>query len=173
MILKKHLAVKKILGTESELVIKIIMIIKKQNNYFNTPFQRKDKDGFIALTSVIIINAFLLVIFIGMFFSAAEQIERADSREFSITALGLANSCVEEALNEIKNNIDYSGSETINIGTDDCQIMSVDKTDTTRVVKALGSSNDYTKRVQVEVNIYNHPYLEIIDWRVVSDFDTL
>ncbi len=151
------------------------MITKKQNNHLRASFRRKDEGGFIALTSVIIINAFFVVIFIGMFFSAAEQIERADSREFSTMALSLANSCAEEALYKIKNDIDYSGNEPINIGTEeDCQIMSVDQTDTVRIVKALGEeSNGYTKRIQVEVNINNHPYLEIMDWRAVSDFDTL
>lgn len=132
--------------------------------------QKINEDGFIALTSVIIISAFIIILFIGMFFSAVEQIERVDSREFSLLALGLANSCAEEALNKLKNDLDYYVGESVTIGDYSCDILELDRTDTTRVIKARASVNGYTKRVQIEVNIYEYPLLEIMDWRMVSDF---
>ncbi|MEA2092694.1 MAG: hypothetical protein U9P61_01855 [Patescibacteria group bacterium] len=136
---------------------------------FRASSHRED-DGFVALTSVIIINAFIVVLFIGMFFSATEQIERADDREFSTRALGLANSCAEVALNELKNDLAYTGNEIVTVGAYSCNILELDGTDMAKVIKTTGAVNGYTKRVQIEVDTFAHPYLEIIDWRVVSEF---
>jgi hypothetical protein len=130
----------------------------------------KSQDGFIALTSVIIISAFFSILFIGMFFSATEQIERADDREFSVRALGLANSCAEQALNNLKNDLSYEGDETVTVGAYTCDILALDSTDMTKVIKTTGAVHGYTKRVQIEVDLIAHPYLEIIDWRIVSEF---
>jgi hypothetical protein len=133
----------------------------------------KEDDGFVALTSVIIINAFIVILFVGMFFSATEQIERADDREFSTRALGLANSCAEVALNELKNDLAYTGDETVTVGAYSCDILELDSTDMAKVIKTVGIVNGYTKRVQIEVDTFAHPYLEIIDWRVVSTFSEI
>ena len=135
--------------------------------------KNKSQNGFIALTSVIIVSAFVVVLFIGMFFSSTEQIERVDDREFSTRALGLANSCAEEALNKLKNDLGYNGNEVINVGTYTCDIMEFDSTDMTKVIKTKGEVNGYVKRVQIEVSVLDHPYLDIIDWRIVSDFSSI
>ncbi len=132
-----------------------------------------NKNGFIALASVIIMSGFFLIIFVSMFFSATSQIERARDGEFLVRALGLANSCVEEALNELKHDLGYKGEEIINIGENTCEVMNIEGTDMAKIIKSQGSVGGYTKRVQVEVDIFDHPYMEIIDWRVVSEFSDL
>lgn len=136
---------------------------------------KKDKDnsGFIALTSVIIISSFFVVIFAGMFFSAISQIEKADDRGFATKALSLANSCAEEALNNLKNSLAYEGDETISIGDYTCSILEIDATDDSRVIKVEGEVGGYVKRVQLDVDVFDHPYLVIMDWRIVPFFSNL
>ncbi len=136
-------------------------------------FMFHNQNGFIALTSIIIMSAFFVVMFTGMFISAASRIERIDEKEFAVKALGLANSCVEVALDNLKNNYEYEGDESMSIGGGSCEILEFDSTYSVRVVKAEGSFRGHVKRMQVEVNIYDHPYLEIMDWRVVSSFSHL
>ncbi len=148
------------------------MFIKKQKHNNRASSRRKDT-GFVALTSVIIINAFIVILFIGMFFSATEQMERADDREFSTRALGLANSCAEVALNELKNDLAYNGGETVTVGAYSCDILELYSTDMAKVIKTTGEVNGYKKRVQIEVDVFAYPYLEIIDWRIVSEFSSI
>jgi hypothetical protein len=126
--------------------------------------------GFIALTSVIIMSGFFVIIFIGMFFSAVEEAGRTGGRENSVKAVILANSCVEEALSSLRNSLSYAGNEDINIGDEFCTLLVMDGTETMKVIKAVGASDNYTKKMQVEVDILNHPSLRILDWREVSEF---
>lgn len=133
----------------------------------------KNNSGFIALTSVIFISAFFVIIFAGMFFSAVSQIERADNREFASRALSLANSCAEESLNKLKNSLGYEGDDTITVGSETCEVLEMDITDTARVIKSKGEVGGHIKRVQVDVDVHNHPYIEIMDWRTVPFFSNL
>lgn len=133
----------------------------------------KNKEGFIALTSVLIISAFFILLFSGMFFSASEQMERVDNREKAVKASMLANGCAEEALNSLRENIDYLGGETKTIGSYSCDILSLDRTETMRVIKAQATVGNFTKKIQVEADVQYHPDLKILDWREVTEFTNL
>lgn len=135
--------------------------------------KRKKEDGFIALTSITIMSAFFIVLFAGMFFSAAEEMERTDDKEDAIIARGLANSCVEAGLNALKKDAGYEGNDTIPVGDRECEILEVDSEGYRRIIKAKGEAEEKTKRMQVEVEVEYHPEFEILDWREVSDFTDL
>lgn len=127
-------------------------------------------NGFIAITAIILLSAFFIVLFVGMFFSAAEEMERTVDKEKIMIALSLANSCAEEALNRLKNDINYDGEESINIGKYQCDILELESTEYMKTIKTEGEADGYLKRIQIEVSIQNYPELEIIDWQEVSDF---
>ncbi len=132
-------------------------------------FKKKDK-GFIALTSVTIMSGFFVLLFAGMFFVAVEEMERVDSREGSVKALSLANSCAEHALEKLRQHVAYNGNESKDIGDDTCQILAVDGTEQMRIIKTVGETGGHTKKIQVEIGAWNHPLLVVLDWREVSDF---
>ncbi len=131
---------------------------------------KKTSSGFIALTSVSIMGAFFIIIFMGMFFSSTEEMDMVDGREGSARALALANSCVEEGLNNLRKVSGYSGNQTIDVGEHQCHILKVEGTESMRVIKAIGEDRGYTKKIQVEVGMWSHPALAILDWREVSHF---
>lgn len=133
----------------------------------------KKESGFIALTSITIMSAFFIILFVGMFFSATEEMERTDDREDSLKALGAANSCAELALHKLKEDAAYNGNESYTIEDYQCSILDLDAEGYMRVIKAEGEASGKKKRMQVEVDLEFHPELEIMDWREVSNFTEL
>ncbi len=135
-----------------------------------------DERGMVALTSVIIMSGFFMVLFLGMFFSAAEDLRRTDDLVDSRIALHLANSCVEEGLNRLKFDSDYEGDEEISVGEETCRIREVESRETIRIVSGVGEKRDSIKNIQAEVHLEEHEEveghfeMELINWREVDNF---
>lgn len=89
---------------------------------------RSTKRGFIALTSVLIMSAMLMVL---MFSSSASGFyARFDAlnSEFKRVSTGLSEACANAALLKIAQNYDYvppAGGETVPVGSDTCRIVAV------------------------------------------------
>jgi hypothetical protein len=140
----------------------------KNKMYF---FKKKKEEGFIALTSVSLLSGFFIILFMGMFFSATEGVERVLDREKSVKALSLANSCAEIALNELWKDVNYIGGEMKAISGDLCEIKDVQYFGIYGVaIKTEAGVDGQYKKIQVEIDTENWPLLEIIDWREVSLF---
>jgi len=127
--------------------------------------------GFIALTSVLILSGFLIILFMGMFFSATEELEKVTNESEAIKALSLANSCVEVALNELKNNSGYNGGENIQVDENNCEIKPVEDEGDVKILRGEGEINERIKRIEVVTDISNHPEIKIIDWKEISEFN--
>lgn len=80
--------------------------------------------GFIALISVIIISAILLLVAttlsFGGFFGRFSVLEH----EFKKKSLSLAEACAEEAKIKLFKDNGYSGNEIVKIGLESCEILS-------------------------------------------------
>jgi len=129
----------------------------------------KYNSGFIALTSVIIISAVIVLLVIGIFRSSVGEMERGGAREKSDGALSLANTCAEIALYELRKNPDnYSVSEEeeISVGEKSCYISSVER-ESDIIIKTRGVSGDYTRKIQIEVASVK-PKIEITEWREIE-----
>ena len=127
--------------------------------------------GFIALTSVLVLSGVFIVLFMGMFFSATEEMEKVTNESEAIKALSLANSCIEVGLNELKNNSNYTGGENVQVDENDCEIKPVEDEEDVKILKGEGEINERIKRIEVVVDISNHPEIKIIDWKEVSSFN--
>ena len=142
-----------------------------QKKYNKKKQRNETQEGFIALISVSIISAFFIILFIGIFFSATEGMERALDREKSVKALSFSNSCAEIALNELRKDSSYATGTVEIIQDETCEIKDVESYGLYgKVIKTEAEVFGQTKRIQIEVDIENHPSLEIINWREVSDF---
>ena len=121
--------------------------------------------GFIALTSVIIISAVIVLLIVGIFRSSVGEMERGKTKEMSGEALSLANTCAEIALNELRKDPDYSVSEEITIdeGGIVCYISEVGIEDGKTVIKTKGEASNHTRRIQVAVESFNP--IEIAEWK--------
>ena len=81
--------------------------------------------GFVALTSVIIFSAVLMIIAASLsiagYFSRS-SIGESEGKEISYF---LAFTCLDQAYYKLSNDIDYQGNETLTIDSYQCQILPI------------------------------------------------
>lgn len=133
------------------------------NNY------TKHSSGFVALTSTIIISAVILLLIIGAFNLSIIEIDKSKARYNSEIARSWANLCTEEALQEIREDSDYT-TESKSYGESEsgCS-FTVSGDFPEKIVQSTGEYSYHTRRIEVTVSDYD-PLLVIDSWEEVTDF---
>ncbi len=130
------------------------------------PFAKQVKNGFIALLSLLILFLISLSIGIGLSLRSISRSKTIISIFHSSKAFYLANLCAEQALMNLKENVNYSGNETISIEEGSCQILPIEGKWT---IKVIGNFKNNKKKIKIIVNKVN-PEIEIQLWQEISDF---
>lgn len=126
--------------------------------------------GIIALMTVLIIGAILLVITSGIALRSRISGNMTLDQQLSTTALSLATSCVEYALIKLSDNENYTGNESVTIGSQPCIIQPIETPEgAARTLKTSGAVNGFTRRLQVEIGNVNPP-ITITSWSEVDSF---
>jgi putative endonuclease len=113
--------------------------LKKRLGFFSD----KSGAGFIALTSVLIIGAVVLVLGISLFHSALTNYSISTAYESGQKAAFLADFCLKEGVFKLKENIDYIGGEDIKVNNATCTINFVKQIDgNTKEISSLGRAGD-------------------------------
>lgn len=130
----------------------------------------KQKNGYIALITVLIVGALALSFAISTAILAIDQGKNSLLIQNSAEADSLARSCAEKALIELKTSVTYGGNETINLGNGQCQILPIeDLGDESRLIKVLSNVNSVVKRQEIQISQIN-PTITIDYWKDVSSF---
>jgi hypothetical protein len=121
--------------------------------------------GYIALISVLIAGALMLLIGVGSSLRGIDTLNAVSGEESSLRALLLADACAEEALMRLKGDLAYSGNETIIVGGGKtCRILPLSGVgNVDRVAVAQGVDNNYIRNVRVDIARVN-PSLMIRTW---------
>jgi len=129
-----------------------------------------NNSGFIALTTVLVMSAVILVISTGISLRSVDGIKMSLGQKHSYTASSLAYLCAENALIKLKSTTNYSGNETITLDGETCDILSIDGTGySTRTVKTQSTVSGYTKKLKIVVAEVD-PIMQITSWDEVTDF---
>jgi len=127
--------------------------------------------GFIALTSVVIISAVIVLLMVGIFRGSVGEMWRGAAKERGEQAFSLANLCMEIALNELRENPDtYTGGGIFeDFEEGECEILPVvrngDIIITTKGKAEIeGRITTYTRRIEAEVSV-TASGLEINSWK--------
>lgn len=83
---------------------------------------------------------------------SALNAQTALSSEQSFVAQAMASTCVETALEAIYNNVSFSGTATVTIGSNVCSYTVALGTGQARTVTTTTTLNGIKRRVQVDVN---------------------
>lgn len=130
---------------------------------------KKLKNGFVALISILIIGAVVLVISIGLSLRSISETDMSLSQQQANNALSLANLCAEQALMKLESVLNYSGSETLNIDGNSCSILAITGSgNTNRIVTTQSAVGGYTRKVKVVVSQIS-PIMQISSWNEVAD----
>jgi len=122
--------------------------------------------GFIALITVFIIISIALLISLGFALLSISEIDMGFKKTQSSQAYFLANLCAEQALMELKENIDYLGNETINIDNGNCQTLQIEGR---WIIKTIGNQQNNIKKMRISISQVN-PKMIISSWQEVADF---
>src|SRR5687767_5360098 len=91
--------------------------------------QSARQQGYIALTSVVVISALLLSLTATMSLAGFSSRFNVLDSEFKTMSNFLASACVDTAILKLIDNLSYAGGETITVDTGQtCEIVSVDDT---------------------------------------------
>ena len=129
-----------------------------------------DHNGFVALISILIISAVVLVISLGLLNRSYEETTMGFGEQESHRALALANLCAELALIKLESILNYAGSESIIEGGESCDILPIEGVGNfNRTVKTRRTVSKYSKKVKIEITRIS-PELNIASWEEVADF---
>lgn len=122
--------------------------------------------GFIALITILIILAVSLLVGLSISQLAISEAAMSLQKNQSSQAYYLANLCSEQALMKLKEDINYPGSETIEIEGGNCQILAIEGN---WLIKVIGNFQDQVRKMRIEVEEVN-PEIIITSWQEVTDF---
>jgi len=118
--------------------------------------------GFVALISVIIISAILLLIATSLSFSGFYARYNILDSEFKKRSSTIAEACVDVALLKLTTDTSYNPTNTIvAVGGDSCTIQSITTSGTNKTIYTRSSYKNYITNLKVVVNITN---FSVVSW---------
>lgn len=127
------------------------------------------EDGYAALLGVLVMGAVISLATISILLLGIQSSRTSLTFQQSAQARGLADACVEEALQEIRDNTSYTGSDSLSFAIGDCDYTVTSDGGQDRVITAEGRVDSVVRKVQIEIEQIN-PEVEIESWQEVADF---
>lgn len=128
----------------------------------------KIKNGYIALISVLIIGAVGLSIVVSLVLLSVGSSRTSFALEQSNQAMALADTCAEEALQQIWNLDTYTASNvSISLGQGNC-VYTVSSASVPKTITASGIVGIVVRRVSITVDSL-HPYVHASSWQEVTN----
>lgn len=136
---------------------------------------RNRQQGFLVLTSVLLVCATVLAVASGIFLRSIGQMNQTGDSESSFKAWSTVNACGEYALGRLASIANgqpgwaYTGNESLTVETGTCYIYGVETINTSKLIKASSTVSNFTKKILIEVAT-NTPAVVISSWAEVADF---
>lgn len=140
--------------------IKIIM------NFFIT--KNNKAQAYVTLITVIVTGAVILSIILFMINSGLDATENSMVLINSNQAKYLADACAEEALQQIRDNTNFVGTNSVVFGSSTCSYAVANTGTSTRTINASSTVLSETKKVRVYVNALS-PKITLSSWSEVAD----
>jgi hypothetical protein len=112
----------------------------------------KHPDGFVTLISVLILGAVGLAVAVSLMLLGVDSSRTSLSLEQSLQARGLADACVETALQQIRTNNAFTGTANLTFGAGTCTYTVTNTGGTTRSITTSGTVDTIVRRVSVSLS---------------------
>lgn len=126
-------------------------------------------NGYIALVSILIITAVVVLVAISAGLLAISESNMGLTKDLSARAYYLADACIEEALQQINDSIPYSGTGGLTIGSGTCSYTVTSTGGHNRAIEASGTVGTITRKVEATIDSIT-PSINITSWQEVADF---
>lgn len=125
-----------------------------------------DQQGYVALITVLIIGAAALAICLSLLLTGTDSQRNALTQQQSEQARSLALACANEALQQIHDNIAFSGTNGLTQGQGTCSYTVNVTAGTTRSVATSGTVGSVVRKVQAYVTIGTSS-ISVTSWQEV------
>lgn len=114
----------------------------------------KKDQGFIVITSVIILSVVLLLLAQSLSTSGYYQSSNTLDFEFKELSYYAAISCLDRAQFELNQDFDYAGGVTIDLGDYNCTIDPITISGSNTIVKSSATVENSTTKLKMILDIY-------------------
>ena len=123
-----------------------------------------NREGFVTLVSAILVGAVgvaigTAVLLLGLGFSRTALVKVQSGQ-----ARALANACMEEGLQQIKDSIPYTGTGTLTLGQGGCTYEVTSQGAQDRTIQATGTVGTVIRKVTVVINKIT-PAIVVVSWQ--------
>ena len=126
-------------------------------------------NGYVILLSTLVVAAVSLTVVVALTLLSTDTHRTSLALLQSNQAKALANACAEQALEEIRQDDAYVGTDNLSLGQGTCTFVVTDLGGESRNIQASGTVSTVIRRVEIEIDqIYNT--INIISWQEVADF---
>jgi hypothetical protein len=115
--------------------------------------KQSQPNGYVALMTLIIIGAVVLLAAIALTFMAVSQNNSIVSHNKTVKNFYAANACANYAILQLQKNLDYSGNEVLDLEGIKCQVGAISgQGEKNRVIIASSQEGNQLKKIQVELD---------------------
>ena len=129
--------------------------------------QPRTETGYIALMFVLIVGAAALAISLTLLMVGTDRQRETSVDQQATQARALADSCADEALQRIHDNIAFSGTDSLSLGAGTCSYTVTVTSGTVRTIATSGMAGNVVRKDQVSVTIGTSS-ISITSWQEVS-----
>ena len=125
--------------------------------------------GFITLVTVLVVGVVGLSIATSVILLGVGISKTGIAVQASHQARALAVACGEEALQQIRNSTDFSGSGNLSLGQGSCSYTVAVGSGEARTITATGTVSTVVRKVNIIISQIN-PTITVSSWQEVGDF---
>ncbi|HCE87097.1 MAG: hypothetical protein UW39_C0003G0032 [Parcubacteria group bacterium GW2011_GWC2_44_17] len=135
----------------------------KYKKYYNQP-----QYGYITLISVLVIGAVGLAITISLILLGLGSSRTSFALEQSNQTKALTNACAEEAMQQIRDSMSFTGNGNLSLGQGTCNYTVTSQGGQNRTITALGTVGTIVRKVKIIISKIN-PTITVTSWQEVAD----
>jgi len=130
---------------------------------------KNNQNGYIVIYSVIIISAIVMGIIFSSSWISLNSIKSGKALADSRQSKAMVSACAEAALQNIRDDINYSASGNLNIGGNSCSYTVFNQGGENRIIQAESSVLNSVSKIKILIDQIN-PKINITSWQEVNDF---
>ena len=111
--------------------------------------------GYVLLISVIIVGAIAVSIAVSLLFLGVGDSKNAISHQWSEQSKAGVNACAEESLQQIRSNINFTGTGNLNINNGTCTYTVANTGGSTRSIVVSSTVSSINRRVTITISALN------------------
>lgn len=132
--------------------------------------KKKGQSGYIALISIIIIVALMMIISVAVSFSGFFSRFGILENEYKEVSSGLAEACGDAAILKLAGDWAYLGNESITVGFNNCLIVSIQDSGPQKLIRVQGIYQKSYTNLEIRVSKDVLEEINIDSWKEVVNF---